>query len=172
MTARPVLNIHERALGVPAAAAGQLLVTLASEGDGLWPVKAWPRMKFDRPLAVGAVGGHGPIRYFIESIHPGERIDFRFTGPRGFNGGHRLEVVAVDAAQCILRHTLQMRASGVAIVTWPLLFEPLHNALLEDALSVAQASLGLPVMVVKWSPWVRALRWLMSGGRAGVQPGT
>lgn len=171
MIARQVLNIHERTLGVSAAAAGELLAALASERDALWPVLAWPRMKFDRPLAVGAVGGHGPIRYFVEAIDPGERIAFRFTGPRGFDGGHRLEVIAVDATHCILRHTLQMRTSGPAILTWPLLFEPLHDALLEDALSVAQASLGLPAVVVKWSPWVRLLRGVMSGGKASAQPG-
>ena len=88
-----VLNIHERRLAAPAAAVGALLDSLASDADALWPRSAWPAMRFDRPLGVGAVGGHGPIPYAVEEYHPGRLVSFRFLGPRGFNGHHRFEVL-------------------------------------------------------------------------------
>jgi hypothetical protein len=88
----PVINIHERVLDASITEIGKLIDGLASADDKLWPCDRWPAMKFDRPLSVGAVGGHGPIRYTIESYKPGSRIQFRFTEPKGFLGSHRFEV--------------------------------------------------------------------------------
>lgn len=120
-------------------------------------------MAFDRPLGVGARGGHGPIRYFVEEHTPGRYIKFRFTGPRGFDGFHSYECIQEsDTVQ--LRHTLEMTPRGLAILTWPLVFHPLHDALLEDSLTTAEASLGLPLHVQPWSFRVRVLRWLLSRG--------
>ena len=123
-------------------------------------------MEFDRILSVGAVGGHGPIRYFVEAYTPGQSIKFRFTGPRGFNGYHGYEVLNSTAQSCILRHTLEMATQGPAIISWPLVFRPLHDALLEDSLALAQASLGETPNVRKWSMWVKVLRWFVSKGRS------
>ena len=64
-------NVHERALPVPAASAGRLLDGLGGRPDLLWPGESWPPMRFDRPLQVGADGGHGPIRYRVEEHAPG-----------------------------------------------------------------------------------------------------
>ena len=61
-----VVNIHSREYPVASAEVGRLVDTLSSENDLLWPHQLWPRMKFDKPLAVSANGGHGPIRYFVE----------------------------------------------------------------------------------------------------------
>ena len=126
-------------------------------------------MEFDRILSVGAVGGHGPIRYFVEAYTPGQSIKFRFTGPRGFNGYHGYEVLNSTAQSCILRHTLEMATQGPAIISWPLVFRPLHDALLEDSLALAQASLGVSPNVRKWSLWVKVLRWFVSKGRSHPQ---
>ncbi|UNO43730.1 DUF2867 domain-containing protein [Streptomyces sp. MST-110588] len=38
-------------------------------------------MRFDRPLGVGAYGGHGPVRYRVSAYDPGRRIRFDFTSP-------------------------------------------------------------------------------------------
>jgi hypothetical protein len=89
-----VLNIHERAFDAESAKVGSLIDSLSSEDDRLWPRHIWPRMKFDRPLCVGAKGGHGPIRYFVEQYIPGKSIKFRFTGPKGFDGCHTFELMA------------------------------------------------------------------------------
>lgn len=164
-----VLNIHERELSAPSEQAGALIDTLASRQDVLWPSRNWPRMEFDRPLQVGAVGGHGPIRYFVEAYAPGRSVSFRFTGPMGFDGRHGYEVVGVAARRCVLRHTLDMRAHGPARVTWPAFYRPLHDALLEDSMAQAQASLGQTPLIRKWSLWVRLLRWIASKGRSRAQ---
>lgn len=164
-----VLNIHEREIGAPPAAVGALLDSLASDNDALWPRTTWPRMHFDRPLGVGAVGGHGPIPYSIEEFRPGQMVRFRFLGPRGFNGHHRLEALPLGGNRTLLRHTIDMSATGAALFTWPVIIRPLHDALLEDALAQAQVSLGLAPAVSPWSAWVKLLRWLMSAGRAKPQ---
>ena len=94
------------------------------------------------PLGVGANGGHGPIRYFVEAYTPGESITFRFTGPKGFDGFHGFELVSGPNQRVVLRHTLSMTTHGPAVVSWPLVFRPMHDALIEDSLATAQESLG------------------------------
>jgi hypothetical protein len=164
-----VLNIHERKLIAPPERVGALIDSLSSLEDSLWPKQAWPRMKFDRVLSVGAVGGHGPVRYFVEAYSPGRSIKFRFTGPRGFNGYHGYEVLSPTPQSCILRHTLEMATQGPAIVSWPVIFRPMHDALIEDSLALAQAALGERPNVRKWSKWVKVLRWFVSKGRSRAQ---
>lgn len=164
-----ILNVHQRKLSAGLGEAGMLIDSLGSAHDRLWPNHSWPRMRFDRSLQVGAIGGHGPIRYFVESYLPGCCIHFRFTGPKGFNGRHRFEVIDTGPDSCLLRHTVDMTTEGPAIVSWCLLFGPLHDALIEDALAQAQASLGQSPTVARWSPWTRLLRWLISRGRGRAQ---
>ncbi|UXY16259.1 hypothetical protein N8I74_04360 [Chitiniphilus purpureus] len=164
-----VLNIHQRTFDMDPAVVGALLDTLASKDDRLWPGQAWPRMRLDRPLGEGAAGGHGPIRYMVEHYVPGRAIRFRFGGPPGFDGLHAFEILTGPQQAVILRHTLQMKARGWAMLSWPLVYRPLHDALLEDALATAQASLGLAPQLPAWSRWVRVLRWIASGGKAPAQ---
>lgn len=164
-----VRNIHTRALAADPARVGALIDRLASPDDGLWPRRMWPAMRFDRPLSEGAVGGHGPIRYTVEAYEPGQRIRFRFTAPRGFHGTHGFAVEPLDAGRTQLRHVLEMKTAGWAVLTWPLVFRPLHDALIEDALDQAQRSLGLATHPSPWSPRVKALRWVMSGGKTRPQ---
>jgi len=143
------------------ANAGALIDGLASRDDALWPRDRWPAMKLDRPLGVGAAGGHGPIRYFVEEYEPGRSVRFRFTRPRGFDGSHRFEITQAVDGRVRLRHVLEMRASGPALLTWPFLYQPLHDALLEDALDRAGSTLGLPIAPRRWSAWVKVLRWAL-----------
>jgi hypothetical protein len=160
-----VINIHQRLLPAAPERVGALIDTLASPHDALWPRRDWPRMAFDRPLGVGARGGHGPVRYFVESYTPGQAIRFRFTGPRGFDGWHALEVLDATRQHCVLEHRIEMRARGWARLSWPLFFRPLHDAVVEDALTVAEESLGLAPRAVPWSWYVCLLRWLASPRR-------
>ncbi|MBN2397465.1 MAG: SRPBCC family protein [Deltaproteobacteria bacterium] len=164
-----VLNIHEREFEVDYEQVGKLIDSLSSEDDLLWPNQCWPRMKFDRPLSVGAKGGHGPIGYFVEAYKPGESIKFRFIRPKGFDGFHTFDVVKTAQQSVLLRHTIKMEVKGSALVAWPLIIRSLHDALLEDALSTAQASLGMAPQMRPWSPWVKIIRWIMSGGKAQLQ---
>jgi hypothetical protein len=164
-----VTNVHERELPASPQQVGALIDSLSSRDDALWPRQCWPRMALDRPLGVGAAGGHGPVRYIVEAYEPGQSIRFRFRGPRGFDGHHGLEIVPLTAQRCTLRHRIEMTTRGMARLTWPLLFRPLHDALLEDALAVAQASLGQTPLMRPWSMRVRVLRWLVSRGRTSPQ---
>jgi hypothetical protein len=122
-------------------------------------------MRFDRPLAIGARGGHGPIRYDVDAYEPGRSVRFRFTAPRGFEGFHAYEVDE-RAGRTILRHVLEMRASGAARATWPLVFRPLHDALIEDSLDRAEhAVTGGVARPAHWSAYVRFLRAAFTRGR-------
>lgn len=155
-----VVNIHERLLAASPAAVGRLVDGLAGPDDRLWPRRRWPAMELDRGLGVGARGGHGPVRYHVEAYTPGSAVRFRFERPAGFRGHHEYLVIATSAGT-LLRHSLVMRTRGRARLTWPLVFRPLHDALIEDSLDQAAASLGVPVAApYRWSARVRVLRAL------------
>jgi len=118
-------------------------------------------MTFDRPLGVGATGGHGPIRYRVSDYVPGRWIRFRFTGPRGFDGYHEFATDHADDGRAVLRHTIAMHCPRTARLTWPLMFRPLHDALLEDSLECAQSAVtGSLSRPAQWSRYVRFLRRL------------
>ena len=164
-----VLNIHERELPESAARVGALIDSLSSREDALWPKHCWPRMELDRPLSVGAAGGHGPIRYCVEAYAPGRAVQFRFTEPIGFDGHHRYEVISSDEKTWALRHTLEMHTRGLAVAAWLWVFRPMHDALIEDSLAAAEVSLGHAPKLQPWSAWVRTLRWVVPRGRARAQ---
>ncbi len=155
-----VKNVHERSIARPAPEVGKLLDSLASRTDRLWPHEKWPPMKLDRAFAVGSKGGHGPIRYSVKSFSPRKNVFFSFTGPRGFNGDHGFEIDDRDDGGSVIRHTLVMNTTGVAVLSWPLIFEPLHNALIEDCFDKAERNFGFTPAEDPWSLWVRVLRWL------------
>ncbi len=164
-----VINIHRRLYPVASTEVGGLVDTLSSKKDLLWPHRLWPRMKFDKPLSVSADGGHGPIRYSVEEYVPGKRVVFRFTGPNGFDGYHGYDVFDLGKSKTELRETLKMRTHGIAQLSWPLIFRPLHDALIEDSLCFAELHLNLTPSVSKWSRWVKFLRWALSGGKSRPQ---
>ena len=89
-----VENIHAREFPVDARRLGALIDALGTEEDRLWPRHRWPPMRFDEPMRPGASGGHGPIRYVVESYDPHHTVRFRFTAPAGFMGWHEFEVEA------------------------------------------------------------------------------
>jgi hypothetical protein len=152
-----VRNIHERHFAARVEQVGALLDDLASPGDRLWPSAKWPAIRFDRPLKVGASGGHGPIRYVVEVYEPGKCLRLRIRSPRGFDGYHAFEVEST-ANGATLRHILEMTPRGTALLTWPLIFRPLHDALLEDCLDNAALALNEAPRDRRWSFIVRLLR--------------
>ena len=156
-----IKNIHERRISAPVIQVGALIDTLASKDDKLWPILKWPAMRFNKDLEVGAKGGHGPVRYFIESYEPGKGIRFQFTGPKGFNGYHSFSVEQ-SGSGAVLRHVLEMKTSGLAILSWPLIFRPLHDALIEDSFDKAERNMGGNPSGSSWTWWVKLLRWLLS----------
>lgn len=150
-----VFNRHVRQLS---ADPGVLLDSLASSKDRLWPDEYWPPIRFDRALGPGADGGHGPVRYHVLEYLPGRWVRFQFTAPRGFDGFHEFSVHDTE-----LHHVLAIRARGLARLTWPLLWRPLHDALIEDGFDRAERELGGTVTrTARWSRYVRLLRWLIA----------
>lgn len=165
-----VHNLHERSLRATSIQVWDLIASLGSANDRLWPVETWPRMKLDRALGVGASGGHGPIRYAVDAYsRESGVVRFRFTAPRGFVGAHRFELRRSDDRTVLLRHVLDMRTTGWARLTWPLIFRPLHDALVEDGLARAETEAGMTPRIRTWSPWVKLLRRLIAGANAPRQ---
>lgn len=137
---------------------GAVLDSLSSAEDRLWPRGEWPSMRLDRPLGVGAAGGHGPVRYTVSAYEPARRVLFTFTGPRGFNGTHCFEITEAPGGGTLLRHELLMRPTGAARLSWPLFFRPLHDAVIEESFDRAERAVGIQPVGHRRSLWVRALR--------------
>lgn len=159
-----VFNAHERVLNAPWETVGALIDRLGSDEDVLWPSDRWPRLRLDKPLSVGARGGHGPIRYHVIEYEPGYMVRFRFSSPPGFLGHHEfiLEHAPGDAVR--LRHVVTLGLVGDARWTWPVVWRPLHDALMEDLMDRAEAAVtGQPVSPRKWSAWVGFLRTVLKG---------
>ena len=162
-----VVNVHHRLLHASPARVSELLASLGSPDDCLWPRNGWPRMRLDGPVAPGAAGGHGPIRYRVEAWQPGRLVRFRFAGMRGVEGWHAFEILDATPHHCVLEHRMEARLGGTTALKWACFIRPLHDACVEDALSQAQASLGETPRSVPWSPVVRLLmRGLQRAGRA------
>ena len=117
-------------------------------------------MRFNSELKVSAKGGHGPIRYLVDEYVPGQNVKFKFTSPKGFNGYHDFRIVAREDS-CRLIHTIDMGLSGIAVFTWPMIFRPLHDALLKDALDKVAKLTGQEPVKKGWSLWVRLLRKIL-----------
>lgn len=110
-------------------------------------------------LNVGSTGGHGPVRYSVEAYEPGLSVRFRFRGPRGFDGTHSFTVESQDNGICRLTHVIEMLTKWPATLSWPFVYRPLHDALIEDALDKVATALDKSAYEGKpWSAWVSFLR--------------
>jgi hypothetical protein len=157
-----ICNVHQRSLAVPAAEAAFLIDGLAGPDDRLWPSDRWPAMRFDRPLGIGARGGHGPIRYAVSAYVPGRRVQFTFTG-RNIDGFHEFELIDGGDRHCVLRHTLMAHASGSLRIVFPLVVRPMHDACLRDAMDRAELATGGPAERRPHPAAVRVRRTLVGG---------
>ncbi|WP_344654410.1 DUF2867 domain-containing protein [Cryptosporangium japonicum] len=144
---------------------------LGSPDDTLWP-RRWPPLTFDRPLQVGASGGHSAIRYTVVEYDPGRRVRCAFDPAIGVRGHHefRAEPLADDRVRVV--HECDATLHGRMRLLWPLAIRWLHDALIEDALDNAErTTTGTVGRPHHWSTWVRLLRHRRSnrpGGRASI----
>lgn len=155
-----IRNIHERFLAAEPAAVGVLLDTLGSDQDSVWPGDEWWPMVLDRPLEVGASGGHADIRYTVDFHEPGRRVVFRFDPACGLSGTHAFEAEPRQGG-ALLRHDLTARALGRNRLLYPLVIRPIHDAMVEDAFDRIQERLVPGRAQTPWSPYVRLLRRLV-----------
>lgn len=160
-----VRNVHERRLSVPAHEVGPLLDRLGGPDDVLWPSPAWEPMVLDGPVAVGAVGGHGSIRYRVTAHEPGRRVEFTFDPGQGLDGTHTLSVHPDGVGHSVLRHVIEGRVTGGMRLLWPAAVRWMHDAVLEDLLDRAEAATGGRPHPHRWSSWVRLL-WRLEAPRA------
>lgn len=160
-------NIHERRVSAPAGRVGKLVDGLGGRRDRLWPPGPWPPMRLDRPLAVGARGGHASVRYEVTAHEPGRRVEFTFAPGGDAVGTHTFTVTPTGEHQAVLRHEMVARFTGRMRLGWPLVVRWLHDALLEDLLDRAEDAVGVPpVRRAQHSAWVRLL--LDAGNRRGA----
>lgn len=153
-----VLNVHKRILNQSKKEVSDILATLATDNDRIWPNEKWPAMKFRDEIKIGAKGGHGPIRYTIEKLNPKEIIQFRFSKPHGFNGIHKLELIELSQEMTEIKHTIDMNTSGKGTLIWIFVIRPLHNALIEDGFDKLENNFIDYKKSSKWSFWVKFLR--------------
>lgn len=164
-----IRNVHQRAYPVPAAQVGALVARVAEPDSPVWP-PGWPPMVLDRPLGVGAVGGHGPIRYRCTEWVPGRRAQFTLAPGSPIEGTHTFEVLdGPEPDSSILRHEISGRLRGVGHLLWPLAIRWLHDAVLAELFDRTAVSLGHPpVTPARRSAWVTLLRKLRSRGSNGA----
>ncbi len=156
-----VTNIHKRIINQSKDQISQILDSLSSKDDKLWPKKQWPPMIFKKGLSEGAIGGHGPIKYSILKYIPGNNIEFKFMKPDGFNGIHKFEITEINSNQTELQHTIEMSLSVKGIVTWYLAIKWLHDALLEDCLDKVENYFLQEPKSTNWNLWVCILRKIL-----------
>lgn len=152
-----VRNVHRRVLPVPPAQAEALLRSLASHEDKMWPGDRWWPQRFDGGLVPGAKGGHGPVRYKVESVSP-RSVVYRFPRRGWFRGTHRFDVLPHPQGSELV-HTLEGTLHGRGRLLWPLAVRWLHDALVEDVLDRAHKVSGaFPTDSARHTPYVRFLR--------------
>jgi hypothetical protein len=127
-------NAHAREIAAPTEVVGAILDTLGSPGDRVWASDIWVAepVVFDRPLGVGADGGHGSIRYSVVEYQPGRRIVFRFSPGGGLSGSHGFELEAVGPDQTRITHFLEAQTSLWMRPLVPILIG-WHDAMVETA---------------------------------------
>lgn len=153
-----VLNIHKRIIHRPKNEVAELLRSLSTENDKIWPKEKWPAMKFKEGIKVGAKGGHGPIRYSVEKYNPNEIIQFRFSKPNGFNGIHKFEIKEMTKEKTEIKHTIDMNTVGKGTLTWVSGIRSLHNALIEDGFDKLENNFSENQKSTEWNFWVKFLR--------------
>jgi len=116
----------------------------------MWPRGRWPEL---RPEGIGF------LRHELLEHERGRSRRYRITGPDGFTGWHGWDVRANGAT--VLRHVVEAECRGLARLGWPLVIQPIHNALHEDVLDRAEAAVGGSPRGTEWSRWVRFLRWAL-----------
>jgi Protein of unknown function (DUF2867) len=127
-------------------------------------------MELDGPVALGASGGHGPLRYRVTDYRPQRLIEFTMLPGQGLDGTHTFSVRQAGPAATLVRHVAEPRLRGSMRLLWPLGVRWIHDAVLEDLLDRAEAAVGAgPARPARWSPWVRLLRRL-HGPRARPVP--
>ncbi len=161
-----VKNIHERRVNAGGDAVRGLVKevfeSLGTARDRLWPRRRWPAMRLDAAKSELGRGGHGPIRYRVTEHRPGEKTVFEFENAglsRGLRGVHYFELEEHGHSEFTARHVIDARLGWPALLLWPLVIRPLHDALVEDTLDNFERAVTQKLAKAnRYSPYVRILR--------------
>lgn len=156
-----VINVHRRIIDQSLDKVSELIKTLSTRDDKIWPYENWPAIRFDNGLKVGSKGGHGIIRYTIVEYDPDHFIKFQFTKPVGFNGTHQFEMKAISDTTTEVIHIIAVITTGSATIFWTLAIRWLHDALIEDAFDKLESQFYRVEEPSKHSLWVRFLRYIL-----------
>jgi hypothetical protein len=166
-----VRNVHERLVPAPIEVVGPLLDRLGGPDDVLWPSPAWAPMVLDGPVAVGAAGGHGPLRYRVVGHEPARGVTFELDPGQPMSGRQTLTAEPAGPGATLLRHALDWRLSGPMHLAWPLVIRWNHDAVVEEMFDNAERATGHePARPARRSPWVRLLRALGAPRARAVPP--
>ena len=135
-----MLNRHERRIHAHYEEVADLLDSLAGPLDRVWPGDRWPALVMSNGSNPGSAGGHGFVRYWVESADRG-RIVMRFDPKMRLDGTHTFSVEAAES-DSIVRHVIDASSSSIMKLLWPALIEPLHDALTEDAFDNIEAAVA------------------------------
>ncbi len=133
-----MLNRHERRIHAAYEEVADLLDLLAGPHDQVWPSDRWPALVLDDGCRPGSAGGHGFVRYRVESAERG-RIVMRFDPKMRLEGTHTFSLESAGS-DTIVRHEIVATPSSVMKFVWPALIEPMHDALTEDAMDNIEAA--------------------------------
>ncbi|MDK9708258.1 MAG: hypothetical protein OEL83_14535 [Desulforhopalus sp.] len=163
-----ITNIHQRKYQQPPSVLSEILATLSSKNDRLWPHELWPPMVLNNGLKLHSSGGHGPIGYYVSDHDPGKSVEFTFTKPEGFAGTHSFELIAIGDEKTLLRHTIDMDLSPKGMITWYVAIKWLHDALLEDCLDKVHNQVAQNEVRSRHNLWVTILRKVLKRRRKTV----
>ncbi|MFF6775148.1 DUF2867 domain-containing protein [Streptomyces sp. NPDC012637] len=135
---RTVRNVHQRVVEAPAERVGALLDRLSAPDDPLFPTPVWPAMVLDGPLAVGADGGHGRVRYRVGAHEPGRSVRFDTTDDGLGTGYHRFDVEPLGPGRCRISHVLEVTMSPGSFAFFKLAIEPVHDTMVEESFDNAE----------------------------------
>lgn len=117
-------------------------------------------MVLDRPLAEGASGGHGNVRYTCATYLPGRLVEFTFDSVHGrfVDGRHVFEVIPRHAGT-LVRHTLDLECGLADWIRLVAVVMPAHDAVLEQLLDNLEYALaGAIRRRYRWNGRVRLIR--------------
>ncbi|MFI0368949.1 hypothetical protein ACH35V_13785 [Actinomadura sp. 1N219] len=122
-----VYNMHERLVRAEPARVWELLTTIGSADDRLWP-EGKGSFRLPEGLAPGAPVEHSSLRYRVQTVEPGRRLWFD-TGKQ-LSEGHGFTLTERDGGT-LVRHELKGRTGGLFRLMWPLVIRRQHDVVIE-----------------------------------------
>lgn len=123
-----LLNYHARVVPRPLDEVYRRLSMMGGGLDDCWPLPS-TLMKVEGALAVGVSAGHGPIRYELAAIDPGDRIEWRFTMER-LHGRYEYLLTPVDDGT-LIENVIDGTVAGALVEVWPSALGRLHDWVME-----------------------------------------